>query len=39
MSGRLAGGGVLEIDGDHELPLTGLDRLADALLQVGTGKV
>jgi pimeloyl-ACP methyl ester carboxylesterase len=39
MSGRVLGGTVLEIDGDHELPLTGPDRLADALLRVGTGAV
>jgi pimeloyl-ACP methyl ester carboxylesterase len=38
MSGRLAGDAVLKIDGDHELPLTGPDRLADALLQVGAGE-
>jgi len=36
MSGRLAGASVIEIDGDHELPLTGPERLADGLHRVGT---
>jgi pimeloyl-ACP methyl ester carboxylesterase len=31
MSSRLNGGGVVEIDGDHEILLTAPDRLADAL--------
>jgi pimeloyl-ACP methyl ester carboxylesterase len=35
MSGRLVGDSVVEIEGDHELPLTGPDRLADALHRLG----
>jgi len=31
MSGRLNGGAVIEIDGDHEMPLTAPEPLADAL--------
>jgi pimeloyl-ACP methyl ester carboxylesterase len=35
MSGRLPSRSVMEIDGDHELPITGPERLADALHHLG----
>jgi AAA domain len=36
MSGRLNGGTVVEIDGDHQMPLTAPGLLADALHQAAT---
>jgi pimeloyl-ACP methyl ester carboxylesterase len=36
MSGRLNGATVTEIDGDHEMPLTAPERLADALHHAAT---
>jgi pimeloyl-ACP methyl ester carboxylesterase len=36
MSGRLSGGAVIEIDGDHEMPLTAPEPLADALHHAAT---
>jgi hypothetical protein len=36
MSGRLNGGAVIEIDGDHEMLLTAPGPLADALHHAAT---
>jgi hypothetical protein len=37
MSARLNNGAAVQIDGDHEVLLTGPQQLADALLQVSAG--
>jgi len=34
MTGRLNGATVAEIDGDHEMPLTAPEQLADALHRI-----